>query len=57
MFDDISIPEMPTDQNDAAGWITWFAACMQALIQLVMGLFGKLKDLGGSEDTTSEQAG
>ncbi len=57
MFDDISIPEMPTDQNDAAGWITWFAACMQALIQLVMGLFGKLKNLGGSEDETSAQAG
>ena len=56
MFDDISIPEMPTDQNDAAGWINWFAACMQALIKLIMGLFGKLKDMGGSEDT-SGQAG
>lgn len=54
MFDDITIPEMPTNENDAAAWITWFAACMQALIKMITGLFGKLKDMGGEESSDGD---
>ncbi len=53
MFEDISIPEMPTNKDDAAGWVAWFGACMQALINILKSLFGKLKELGGKEEETT----
>ena len=56
MLEDFSIPAMPENQDDAAGWVTWFAACMQALISLIMNLFNKIKELGGNEGTSQENA-
>lgn len=53
-FDDFKFDEMP-EQGNAAGWVAWFGNALQALINLIMSLFNKLK--GKTEEATTEPQG
>lgn len=51
-FDDFNFDGMP-EKGDAAGWVTWFAQALQALIKMITGLFAKLT---GKEEATTAAA-
>ena len=42
-FDDFNFDAMP-EKDDAAGWVSWFSAALQALIKLIASMFSSLKN-------------